>query len=324
MIRTVLGDIKPSELGVCDCHEHLIRSYGPEIQINAWYKMCDLEAACADFQDYVAVGGKAVVCMDPIGCGRDVPKMMQIAERFRGRAHIIMTTGFHKGSLYDNVGHFSALYSPKETAKLIADEVNIGMDYYSYAGPIVKRVDAKAGIIKGGVSLGHISAFEKNILTVIAMAQQECGAPISIHTDMGTMGLETIAILKNAGADIEHCILCHTNKLLDINYHKKMLDMGINLCFEGPNRPEWATDTEIAEHIKTLIDAGYGGQILLSMDAGRKTWHKHYMEAEGKIASGFSYLLTDFLPLLRAVGMSEQDIQTILVENPAKVLSIWK
>lgn len=28
--RTVLGDIDPSQLGIVDCHDHLIKNYGPE------------------------------------------------------------------------------------------------------------------------------------------------------------------------------------------------------------------------------------------------------------------------------------------------------
>lgn len=321
-IRTVLGDVDSKELGVCDCHDHLIRSSGPEIALNDWYIMDDVSAAEAEFQDFLDAGGKAMVCMDPIGCGRDVPKMLAIAEHFAGKGHIIMTTGFHKGSLYDNRGYWSILYPQKDVVDLIAAEVNEGMDLYSYAGPIVKRVKAKAGIIKAGTSMRQITSFERNTLEVDAHAQQLCGAPISVHTDFGTMGLDVIKVLKDNGADIEKCILCHTNKYNDRYYFKKMLDTGVNLAFEGPDRPEWAPDIEVAENIKYLIDEGYANQIMLAMDAGRNTFQKHYMAKEGKIAHGISYLLTDFVPLLKDIGVSEKDIKKLLVDNPARVLSI--
>ena len=163
-IRTILGDITAEEFGICDFHDHLIRSYGPEIRENAWYLMNDVEAASVELQDWIDAGGRSMVCMDPIGCGRDVQKMLKIAEKFAGKAHLVMVTGFHKGSLYDNYGHWSFLYPHNQVVDLIAKEVTEGMDLYSYMGPSVQRCSAKAGLIKAGTSLRQITPFEQNIL----------------------------------------------------------------------------------------------------------------------------------------------------------------
>ncbi|MDD3794399.1 MAG: hypothetical protein PHE06_00265 [Lachnospiraceae bacterium] len=321
-IRTILGDIAAEEFGICDFHDHLIRSYGPEINANIWYLMDDIEAAEMELNDWLMAGGKSMVCMDPIGCGRDVPKMKRIADKFQGRANIIMSTGFHKGSLYDNRGHWSWICPQKEVVEMVVKEVTEGMDIYSYAGPIVKRGEAKAGIIKAGTGLRQITSFEKNLLTIAAKAQKECGAPVSVHTDMGTMGVEAAGILKEEGADLEKCVICHTNKINDRYYHKKMLDLGINLSFEGPDRHEWLTDVELAENMRWLIEQGYEKQIVLSMDAGRTTLQKGYMKKEEKIAHGISYLLTDFIPLMKTIGISQSAIDQMLIYNPARILTI--
>ena len=321
-IRTILGDITAEEFGICDFHDHLIRSYGPEIRENAWYLMNDVEAASVELQDWIDAGGRSMVCMDPIGCGRDVQKMLNIAEKFAGKAHLVMVTGFHKGSLYDNYGHWSFLYPHNQVVDLIVKEVTEGMDLFSYMGPSVQRCSAKAGLIKAGTSLRQITPFEQNILSIAADAQKECGAPISTHTDMGTMGIETAELLKKNGANLEKCVICHTNKINDRYYHKAMLDMGINLSFEGPDRYEWLTDVALAKNICWLVERGYGDQIVLSMDAGRNTMQKGYMAKEGKIAHGISYLLTKFVPLMKEVGVSEKAIHQMLVMNPARILSI--
>lgn len=210
----------------------------------------------------------------------------------------------------------------KKVVSMIAREVTDGMDLYSYAGPIVERVQAKAGVIKTGTSMMQITPFEQNILAIAARAQSECGAPISSHTDYGTMGMETVKIWKENGADIEHCVLCHTNKVNDRYYFKKLLDTGVNLAFEGPDRPEWAPDIEVAQNIKSLVEWGYEDQIVMAMDAGRRTWQKAYMAEEGKIAKGIAYLLTVFLPLLRHIGVPECAIQKIFVKNPGRIYTI--
>ncbi|MGI5962689.1 MAG: phosphotriesterase family protein [Lawsonibacter sp.] len=322
VIRTILGDILPEEFGVCDAHEHLIRSSGPELDLNPWYDMSDVEAACEELDSYLAAGGKSMVLMDPLGCGRDVPSMLQIAERFRGRAHLVMATGFHKGSLYDNRSHWSLLYSHGDLVDLLVREVTEGMDRYSYAGPIVERTSAKAGVIKAGTSMQAITPFEQNALWLAADVQKECGACISTHTEMGTMGLETLQFLKEHGANLEKVVLCHTNKMRDVYYYQRLLDMGACLAFEGADRPQWGSEQELANSILWLVERGYQKQILLSMDAGRNVWQAYYMKKRGYIAKGISYLLTDFVPLLETVGISKDAINDMLVKNPARVLAI--
>ena len=47
--------------------------------------MDDLDAAKREFAAFLKAGGRTMVCMDPIGCGRNVPKMLELAESFRGR-----------------------------------------------------------------------------------------------------------------------------------------------------------------------------------------------------------------------------------------------
>ena len=90
MIRTVLGDIPAESIGVTDSHDHLIRSGGPEVAHDAVFLMDDLEAACREFDSFLNAGGKTMICMDPVGCGRNVPKMLALAERYRVRAIAVM------------------------------------------------------------------------------------------------------------------------------------------------------------------------------------------------------------------------------------------
>ena len=96
LIRTVLGDIPQNEMGVTDAHDHLIRSGGPEIKIDSAYLMDNEDAAAEEMESFIKAGGKTMVCMDPIGCGRNVPKMLGVAEKVKGKGNIVMTTGFQR------------------------------------------------------------------------------------------------------------------------------------------------------------------------------------------------------------------------------------
>ena len=323
IVRTVLGDIPADDIGVTDAHDHLIRSGGPEIKVDINFLMDDVDAGKKEFERFLDAGGKTMVCMDPIGCGRNVPKMLEIAEAYRGRGHIMMTTGFQKGSNYDPRTSFLATVSVEKIAEMMALEIEEGMDIHSYNGPVVERTKAKAGLIKAGTSYRLISKLEEKAIKVAALTQKMTGCPISFHTDFGTMGLEIVRLLKEDGADLTHTVLCHVQRNPDRRYYERLLDTGINLCFEESNKAQYRPDTEIAENMTWLIDKGYGSQLLLGVDGGRKEALASYMEPQG-IAYGLDYMLTDFVPTLEYCGASKSAIKTILEENPARIFSIWK
>ena len=67
--------------------------------------------------------------------------------------------------------------------------------------------------------------------------------------------------------------------------------------------------------IKELIDAGYLHQILISTDICKKTLLTHYG------SFGYGHILRHIVPLMRLKGISENDIYTLIVENPKRALS---
>ena len=226
IIRTVLGDIPASEIGKTDSHDHLIRSGGPEVVRNPMFLMDDTAAAKREFGAFLASGGKTMVCMDPIGCGRNVGKMAEIAEAYRGQGNLVMVTGFHKAENYDPRVSFLATVDEKKIAALMCLEITDGMDLHSYNGPVVERTAYKAGLIKAGTSYRLITHLEQKALRIAAMTQRETGCAISIHTENGTMGPQILDILAAAGADLEKTVLCHVQRDPNLVYYKKLLDRG--------------------------------------------------------------------------------------------------
>lgn len=318
IVRTLLGDIDPKELGVTDCHEHLIRSGGEEVRMDKDFLLDSVEKAIEEVNSFLEAGGKTIVTMDPIGCGRNVPKMLQIAEHFRGRAHILMTTGFHKGEFYDNRMHWLMTCDIEKVAEMLSKEVTEGLDIHSYNGPIVERCSAKAGVIKVGTSYAVITPFEQRAIHAAALTHQATGVPIITHTQMGTMALETIAEFKKHGVEPEKLTLSHVQKNPDHLYHEKVLATGATICYDGPDRVKYYTDETIARLIANGVAKGYQKQIVLSMDAGRASYQTAHVDG---VANGIAYMLTRFVPLLKEVGVSDSAIEDILVNNPARILA---
>ncbi|MHA0315036.1 phospho-furanose lactonase [Mesomycoplasma ovipneumoniae] len=320
--RTVLGDICPSELGVVDCHDHLIKNYGPEAHEHPDFVMLSNEAAIAESLEFAARGGKTLVTMDPPNVGRDVYRMLEIAQELAGKVHIIMSTGFHKAAFYDKGASWLALVPTDEITKMVVAEITQGMDEYNYSGPVVKRSKAKAGIIKAGTGYGAIDRLELKSLEVAARASIETGAPILVHTQLGTMAYEAAKYLIDFGANPRKIQLSHLNKNPDKYYYAKIIkELGVTLCFDGPDRVKYYTDATLAENIKYLVDLGLQKHITLSLDAGRVLYQKNYGMQKGKMSHGFAYLFDRFIPLLRQVGVSQEAIDDILINNPAEILT---
>ncbi len=317
-IRTVLGDIRPEEFGVCDAHEHLFRAGGPEVAHDRDFLIDDYPAAAAEVQDWIDHGGKSMVLMDPIGCGRNVPDTVRLAEEFAGKAHFVAATGFQKGDFYDHRVSFAATNTLADIVDMLCREIVEGMDQNSYNGPIVKRAKNRAGVIKAGTGYANISEFELKTMKAAALTQKETGAPISIHTQLGTMGYEDACYLKEQGADPEHVIICHVQKEPDRFYHKKILDTGVYICYDGPDRAKYFPDSVHVDNLKWLIEKGYQKKILLSMDAGRASYQKSHMARKGRKANGISYLLTRFVEELREAGIGEEAIRDMLTANAAR------
>lgn len=294
IIRTVLGDIPADQIGATDAHDHLIRSGGPEIKLDPAFLMDDVETAKKEFGRFLDAGGRTMVCMDPIGCGRNVSKMLEVAKAYEGKGNIVMTTGFQKGGNYCPNTSFLATVDTNIVAKYMIAEVAEGMDLNSYNGPYVERTIAKAGVIKAGTSYRIITKLEQKALAVAAITQKETGCPISMHTDFGTMGSEILDEIEKNGGKSEKTVLCHMQRNPDRYYYSSILDRGATICFDEPNKAAYRPDTEIAENICWLLDRGYENQIVLGMDAGRVEGLASYRESVGR-ANGLEYLLTRFV-----------------------------
>lgn len=86
----------------------------------------------------------------------------------------------------------------------------------------------------------------------------------------------------------------HVQKNPDPEYHKRLVDMGVTLVYDGPARVKYYPDSLIASLIYDFVEAGYQKQILLCMDAGRASYQKAYGGGYG-----IDYMFTVFVPRLR-------------------------
>jgi predicted metal-dependent phosphotriesterase family hydrolase len=283
MIRTVLGDIPPSELGVTDAHDHLffVSAALPGQELD------DPDAALRELRTFADAGGQALVHWTPRGLGHD-----GLAEISRAAGvHIVAATGLHQPIHYASPPALDGL----EEA-FIAD-----------------ITDGRAGIVKVAGQYHSLGVHEERTFAAAAMAARETGIPVCVHTELGT---HADVILERLGLEPGRVVLGHLNRNPDAGLHVELARAGAFLAYDGPSRANHVTDWRLFDLLHRMAEENLLDQILLGADT---TTRAATVTAGG--GPGMRGLLTQTRArVVRELGSAAAD--TIFVRNPAKAFAL--
>jgi phosphotriesterase-related protein len=315
-LRTVTGDIDAANAGICYSHEHIVIDRSFTTFCNPEFFLGSVEHAVAELQTFRLAGGKTLIDSMPCGGGRNAVKLAEIARATD--TYIVCPTGLHLLKFYPP-GHWGEYLPVDEMAELFVAEIEEGIDERDYNGPFILRTVHKAGLIKIATSGEKPTDREKKIMEAAVIAQRATGAPILTHTEQGGGALEQVRFLCDLGASMEHVAISHTDRKPDYAYHKEILSSGAMLEYDSAFR--WPADgnNPTLDLVIAMVDAGFGGQILLGMDAARQKYWRSY---GGK--PGMDFLLCSFIPQLKGRGLLDRDIDAIFVHNPARCYAFHK
>ncbi len=308
-VRTVLGDIDPSELGVTYAHEHLIIDGGRPVQMVPDFDIGDVDAMATEVSMAVDLGLRSVVDAMPCDAGRNAGKLADLARRTG--VHLIAPTGLHHDRYYGPT-HWSARVTVDELAELFVLDVTDGIDAYDYAGPVVRRTPHRAGVIKVAGSEGGPSARDRRVFEAAAEAHRRTGVPILTHCEGGTGALEQVRLLADGGVDLSHVVLSHVDKIVDRGYHREILSTGAFAEYDQSFR--WGDRANGTLQLLTwTAEDGLADRIVLGMDAARRGYYLVYGGAPG-----LAWLLGSFVPAMAAAGIDAATRHALFVDNPAR------
>lgn len=304
-IRTVLGDLAPERLGVCYAHEHVIIDPSYMTEKFPDFRIDSVDLAVEELAQFKADGGGAMIDSMPCG-GRNAAKLAEVSRR--SCVHIVCPTGLHLKKYYPE-GHWGGRFSVDEIAEVFVGEIEHGIDANDLAGPVLKRLPQRAGLIKIAGGLDCIDEHERRIFEAAAIAHARTGCPILTHTEQGTAALDQVKLLRGFGVNLARVTLSHTDRKPDLTYHREILQSGVNVEFDSAFR--WKKEPNpTLELIRALFDE-FPNQLMLGMDAARRGYWKSYGGAPG-----LSFLLTDF-----AKHLTPEMKQQLFVNNPARVFA---
>ena len=304
LVRTVLGDIPASQLGVTYMHEHLIID-SPIVSRDFPHIHLPSEAeAITEVNLCSSAGVQTLVDCMPTGSGRSALKLAAISKATG--VNIVATAGLHTDRYYlptDDLENMDA----EDLAKVFIRDIQVGME----------GTEFKAGQLKV-VTSGHvIKDRDRRLFEAIAIAQQITGAPIISHCEHGTGALEQIELFIALHIPVHKVTLSHTDKENDIGYHKEILASGINVEYDQSLRQSDQDAPPSALLMKAMIEAGFVDQIMLGTDGARRSL---WSSLGG--SPGLAWLYSGWSKKLIELGLTQGQLDKVFIDNPARTLSI--
>jgi phosphotriesterase-related protein len=310
-INTVLGTCSPEQLGTTLMHEHLLIGWaGWELDCTApkFDRKTALKNSIERIKEARDAGLRSFVDPCPMDIGRDVQFMAEVSQATG--VNIICATGLYKEDL-GNTSYFKQR-SVDDIADIYTTEITRG----------VGESGIKAGIIKCATGKGQVTAYEDLTLRAAARAHKRTGAPITTHTEEGTMGREQLEIFASEGVDLKHVIIGHSCGASDLKYHTDMLDRGCTLGFDRFGLDIIHPDKLRIAALIGLLGVGYENQLVLSHDSVA-CWLGRGLEIPASAARLVenwkpTHVMRNIVPTLRKAGVEQSKIDAMLVENPRR------
>lgn len=337
-VMTVCGKIDADQLGIVSPHEHIyidmrvfftpseeigLKHIGENpvvMEVLGYLKrnpflvkdnviMEDRATQTKELMAFKYAGGKTVVDATTVGLGRDPELLRKMS--IDTSLHVVAGAGYYvEPALSEEVKNLSI----QEITNTIVKELTEGIGH----------TDIRAGVIgEVGVSQTMLPFEEKN-LRASCKAQKSTGAPLLVHINpWSTEGLAAYKIIKEEKINPKKVVICHIDVENRESYILDLLETGVYIEFDNFGKEmfmdQWdikqgsgrfATDSDRVRLVKSLLDKGFEKQILLSCDICLKSLLHQYG------GWGYDHILTHIVPMMKEIGITSSQIDTMLKDNP--------
>ena len=311
-VETARGPVPAAELGRTLMHEHVF-VLTADVQQNYPDEWGDEDARVADavqrLSELPEHGISTIVDVTAIGQGRNIPRVKRIAGQVPD-LNIVVATGIYT---FDEVPLFFSRRHREAMTELFVRDITEG----------IAGTGVKAGMLKCAVDEKGLTHGVERVLRSVAQAHRETGTPVTIHTHAASRhGPAILEILNQEGADLDRVVLGHSGDATSSpDYLESMVQAGLTLGMDRFGIDHFATFEDRSALVVELCRRGLADRMVLSHDTccyidwfepgsldDLKHWH-------------YLHVSQDVLPYLREHGVTEDQIDAMLIRNPARILA---
>jgi phosphotriesterase-related protein len=314
-VETVSGPIDADQLGTTLIHEHL--RFRDEAVANQWPHLYEgdeeyaqaLEAARAAVDRGVKTIGEPTVMFG----GRDVEFLKRVSEETG--LQVVPSTGIYT---YDYLPHFFANRDADAMADCFVHDIEQG----------IQGTDVKAAFLKCAADEPGVNEGVEKVHRAVARASARTGAPIMAHSRPASQtAFRQIELFEEEGVDLGGVQIAHTGDTDDLDYIERVLEKGVFIGMDRYGLEMFLPMDKRNATVTALLERGYAERMFLSQDfCATIDWFPEEAE-EQMMAAGLvkdwsmTLLFEQVIPTLREAGMTDEQLDTMLVENPKRWLA---
>ncbi len=315
-LNTVRGPIDTSDLGVTLMHEHVF-VLSPEILQNYPEVWGDEEKRVADaitrLNELKARGVDSIVDLTVVGLGRYIPRIERIAAATE--LNIVVATGVYTYNDVPMFFHFTGpgteLNGPETMTDLFVRDIEQG----------IADTGIKAAILKCATDEPGVTAGVERVLRAVAQAHRRTGVPISTHTHAATRrGLEQQRVFAEEGVDLSRVVIGHSGDTADIDYLEELIGNGSYIGMDRFGLDLFLPFEDRVNTVARMCERDHADKMVLSHDAMCfSDWLPEELVPVALPNWHYLHIHNDVLPALKQRGVTDEQITTMLVDNPRKI-----
>jgi len=307
-IITVTGEIPASQTGRTLEHEHILTDYDRQEnnQPETYTAGQVMDKVIPELQKAKALGIQTVVECTPAYLGRDVKLLKALSERTG--MYILTNTGYY--------GAQNNRFLPPEVLLMPAEE--LAGKWIAEFEQGIEGTGIKPGFIKIGVDRKALSEFHATLVRAAALTHKATGLTIMAHSGPAVAAFQELEILREEGVSPEAFIWTHATDEKDSTRLVEAAKMGAWISADKYGWDESLT-VRYPRLLKMMKDQGVLNKVLISHDAG---WYDPGQPE--KNFKPYTPIPAKLIPDLKKLGFTEDDINQLLIKNPANAFTVRK
>ncbi|GAC1440856.1 MAG: phosphotriesterase [Mycobacteriales bacterium] len=320
MINSVRGPVDPADLGVTLAHEHVfVMTADSQQQWGAhdgeWDEEAKVAEAVTKLQELVDSGVRTILDPTVDGLGRNIPRIVRINEQVPDLT-ILVATGIYT---YNYVPNYFARRGPAVLPDLPEPMVDL------FVADVTKGIQGtgvRAAFLKCAIDHQGLTPGVERVLRACAKAQLQTAVPLMVHTHPGSQsGLEVQRVLAEEGVPPSSVLLAHSGDTTDADHLQQLADAGFMLGMDRFGIDFEMTHDARVEIVAQMCSRGCAGSMVLAQDASCYIdWVQPDLMA---MLPDWNYLHVqkDVVPALLARGVSQEQVDAMLIDNPRRLFS---
>jgi phosphotriesterase-related protein len=299
-------------------HEHVfvlstehVQNYGSDW----WDEEAMVARAIGKLNAVYAKGIHTIVDPTVWGLGRYIPRIQRIAAETP--VNIVVATGLY---VYEEMPHQYANRGPGLPIDIPEPMVT---DFSRDITQGIADTGVKAAFLKCALETPEPSPGVERIARAIARTHVETGVPITVHTSgPHQTGRIALRIFRKEGVDLSKVVIGHAGDSNDLDYLTELADAGVMLGMDRFGLDIYNPTAERVKTIAALASRGYAASMVLAQDANCFIDWFGGLHDEVRAAAlpnwHYEHITDDVLPALLASGVTQAQIDTMMVENPVR------